>query len=64
MNKTSKPKPKPGGWETLKSGALRNGNWFASAYESGWYFVSMEHKTLGPFKTFEDGVKEWSKNGH
>jgi len=26
-------------WETLKNGIKRNGNWYASQYPTGWYFV-------------------------
>lgn len=63
-------------WETLKSGARKGpGNWFASQYSTGWYFVfsdttasynpksklSGEFKQLGPFKTFAEGLTEWEK---
>ncbi len=62
-------------WDILKSGVRRNGNWYASVYSTGWYFVHMatlgkvygetkgseDFKKLGPFKTFEDGLKAWEK---
>jgi hypothetical protein len=62
-------------WEMLKTGVRRNGSWYASAYSTGWYFVRMAvlgseygttkgtegFKKLGPFKTFEDGLKSWEK---
>lgn len=51
------------GWKLLKSGALNNGIWYASQYAAGWYFVAVNHNTLGPFKSFEEGEKVWAKQG-
>lgn len=59
-------------WETLKSGVLRSGDWFAKQYLLGWFFYRMvrtgqqgkgyETTTnypqveVGPVLTFEAGV--------
>lgn len=65
----------PETWDTLKSGVRKNGDWYACLYPTGWYFVvaipcekgTGYSKTntitswIGPFKTFEEGVKEWKK---
>jgi hypothetical protein len=69
----------PLGWTTNKNGALNNGNWYASRYPTGWYFVTQtagsasankenyggsiqKHICLGPFITFDEGLKVWSAN--
>lgn len=49
-------------WETLKSGAMKHcdGEWWASSYLDGWFFYNRSFDNiLGPFKTFEDGLKKW-----
>jgi len=48
-------------WEATKSGGYKLGNWYASPYITGWYFVSANHVNMGPYKSFEDGLKEWKK---
>jgi hypothetical protein len=63
-------------WEVLKSGVRKNGDWYACQYVTGWYFVvAVPHDSkgtgydktntttnfIGPFKTFEEGLKEWKK---
>jgi hypothetical protein len=48
-------------WVALKSGSLQNGIWFATHYPTGWFFVSANQTTLGPYTTFQDGLKEWTK---
>jgi hypothetical protein len=48
-------------WTATKSGSFKNGDWFATPYTKGWYFVAVYQTTLGPFKSFEDGLKEWTK---
>jgi hypothetical protein len=52
----------PAGWEAMKSGSFKNGIWYATPYPTGWYFVAQNHETMGPYKSFEEGVKEWSKS--
>jgi phage terminase large subunit-like protein len=47
----------------MKSGAVRNGHWYASQYPTGWYIVSADHENMGPFKSFEEGRKAWEKKG-
>lgn len=49
------------GWEAMKSGSFKNGVWYATQYPTGWYFVAADHNTIGPYKSFEEGVKEWTK---
>lgn len=49
-------------WITLQSGVLRHCDekWYASAYPTGWYFYTSSYdNNLGPFKSFEDGLKKW-----
>ena len=51
-------------WNVLKSGAMKHkdGKWYASAYGDGWFFYTGAFDgSLGPFKSFEDGLKDWSK---
>jgi hypothetical protein len=71
--KKKKDDPQSTLWVVLKSGALRNGDWFASQYMTGWYFVcstssaaykpsstaAVLHNNLGPFTSFEEGVTAW-----
>jgi hypothetical protein len=63
-SKVERPRVAPE-WETLKSGVRRHrdGEWYAGSYSTGWYFWDREqrHKMLGPFRSFEDGLKEWGK---
>jgi hypothetical protein len=54
-------KSNPAGWETLKSGSFQNGIWTATQYPTGWFFVAANHNTLGPYKTFQDGLVVWTK---
>jgi hypothetical protein len=48
----------------LKSGVLvhRGGKWYASLYGTGWFFYKATlDGQLGPFKTFEEGLKVWKE---
>ncbi len=51
-------------WEAMKSGTFHHAKsgWYGKEYLSGWYFYTPNHDNLGPFKTFEDGLKEWKKH--
>ena len=49
------------GWEAMKSGGYKNGDWYASPYMTGWYFVSAGHENMGPFPSFDAGVVAWKK---
>lgn len=52
----------PKDWETLKSGTLRNGNWHARPYATGWFFYNTTYtKQIGPFDTFEEGLEKWKR---
>jgi hypothetical protein len=66
------PKKQSNTWTVLKSGVRKNGNWYASEYPTGWYFVfgkssdnygehHVDYKCLGPFKSYEAGLKVWEK---
>ena len=60
-NKKSAESPE---WSVLKSGAMkhRDGKWYASPYSTGWFFYTGAFDgNLGPYKSFEDGLKEWHK---
>jgi hypothetical protein len=46
---------KDGGYYHPKTG------WFATPYMTGWYFYTKIAENHGPYKTFEDGLKEWKK---
>ena len=49
-------------WTSLKSGAMKHldGKWYASLYSDGWYFYNTAFDNiLGPYKTFEEGLKSW-----
>lgn len=49
-------------WEALKSGGYRNGKWYSAPYVTGWYFFAYGGlPNMGPYKTFEEGLKEWKK---
>lgn len=60
--KRSKKSEETAEWAVLKSGAMkhRDGKWYASPFLDGWFFYSNPpDKNLGPFKSFEDGLKVW-----
>lgn len=69
MTKTP-PKVKSAGWIVLKSGAMRNRKtgWYAARYVTGWWFYPAHYGThdriLGPYKTFEAGLKIWETQQH
>jgi hypothetical protein len=49
-------------WMALKSGAMkhRDGVWYAFPFLDGWFFyTNPPDKNLGPFKSFEDGLRVW-----
>lgn len=58
-----KKKETPSEWESLKSGAMKHSSgWYANEYLNGWYFYTNSVEvTLGPYKTFQEGLKDWKK---
>ena len=51
-------------WTITKSGAKAHssGHWWACAYVDGWFFYNRTFlDNLGPYKTFEAGLKDWDK---
>lgn len=51
-----------GGWEAMKSGAMKHpSGWYAKEYLSGWYLYTANHQQMGPYKSFDEGVKAWTK---
>lgn len=51
-------------WTVLKSGAMKHkdGVWYASPYAPGWFFYNNTfNDSIGPYKSFEDGLKEVQK---
>lgn len=61
-NKKKNTQPDASEWEVMKSGVFKHKeeNWYAGQYLNGWYFYTYSFtNNLGPYVTFELGVKDW-----